>query len=172
MGLISFFRARLRSKRNQSTRIQACVRAQVSHSFAIGQKVRFYTNAIGESFAVERKATIPSEGKEVFNQTAWSVTVTPIKGATSGLTGRIIGSRLQKCLHIVEANRTNEKSESGRELFRAMIDECKQIGMDVFPKTNYSIYVKPASKKLSKYYQDLGFKPVHTWMMLEMKVKR
>jgi hypothetical protein len=144
---------------------------QISQGFVGGQRRRIYVNKIGEMFAVGRAPTNPQEGKIVSKQTSWSVSVKPRWNAALGLTGRIIGDREQKCLHIVEANTQGGKGQ-GRELFRAMIDECKQIGVKMFPHQDYGIYVNPAGKKLSKYYQDLGFKPVHFGnRLLVIKVK-
>ena len=174
MGLISMIRARGRLKRSQNTRIQkAGIRMQITHKRSTGQKVRLYTNKVGEVYSVERKANDLNEIKSGAKPTSWSVIVKPVSNTELGLTGRIIGNHEVKCLHIVEANVGAGNLGKGRELFRALIDECKQIGVKMFPRVSYSIYVQPAGNKLSKYYQDLGFKPVpFDGRMLQIKIKQ
>ena len=174
MGLISALRARARLKRNLSTRIQkAGVRMQVAHRRATGEKVRLYTNKLGEVFAVKRTPYVVDENiRKEFQPAYWNVHVSPVAKTALGLDGQILANDSKRVIHIISANVTGGDTGNGRELFRALIDESKQIGIKMFPHTPYTIYVKAANKKLYQYYQDLGFNPIfRNYPMLQMKVK-
>jgi hypothetical protein len=137
---------------------------------------RTYFNKRGEIFTVHTEP----RGKEAYIRKVDVTIKSNNKPVTNAYFETHVNNRVVKIAQvgnlIFEEKRTKTPSfktkQSGRELFRAILDTAITQGQTHLGDGPFSIKISPANDLVKKYYESFGFKPTRTeWMELVVPSK-